>query len=136
MVVPRFVRAALRNEDITIYGSGTQSRCFSYVGDVIEAAKALMESGRAFGGIYNIGSEQEVTIEQLADRIIELTGSKSQKRFIGYDEAYGRPFDDMMRRVPALDKIRNTVGYCPRYSLDDILIAVIEFEKARIERGA
>lgn len=136
MVVPRFVRAALRNEDITIYGSGAQSRCFSYVGDVIAAAKALMESGRAFGGIYNIGSEQEVTIEQLADRIIELTGSKSQKRFIGYDEAYGRPFDDMMRRVPALDKIRNTVGYCPRYSLDDILIAVIEFEKARIERGA
>ncbi len=129
MVVPRFVRAALRDEPVVIYGSGMQSRCFSYVGDVIAGAKALTECGGAFGQVYNVGSEVEITIEGLADRIIELSASKSKKKFISYDEAYGRPFDDMMRRVPSLKKIRAIIDYNPKYSLDDMLNEIIEFEK-------
>ena len=132
MVVPRFVQHALKNEPLLIYGDGKQSRCFTYVEDVIDAMAALMETPQAVGGVFNIGTNQEISIEALADLIIELTGSKSEKKFIPYQEAYGRPFDDMMRRVPCLQRIKQTIGYEPRTSLQEMLKFVIEDMKKRL----
>lgn len=133
MVVPRFVERALKNEPIMIYGTGKQCRCFGFVGDIIEGMTALMESSDAPGQVYNIGATEEISIEGLADKIIELAGSKSQKEYISYEQAYGRPFDDMMRRVPSLERINKTVGYEPKTSLDEILKLVIEDVKRRQE---
>lgn len=125
MVIPRFVERALKNEPLQIYGTGKQSRCFAYVGDVVEGLIALMDRPEAAGRVYNIGSTEEITIESLADRIIEMSRSKSQKKYISYEEAYGRPFDDMMRRVPCLDRIRAAIGFEPKTPLDETLRAVI-----------
>lgn len=130
MVIPRFVERALRNEPILIYGSGEQSRCFAYVGDVVDCVIKLMAKADAPGRVYNIGATEEVTIEALADMVIQMTGSQSVKKHLSYEEAYGRPFDDMMRRVPCLDRIREAVGFSPRTSLSQILHAVIA-EKTR-----
>ena len=96
MVIPRFVEKALKHEPLEIYGTGKQSRCFGYVGDVVKAVVDLMECPAAFGCVYNVGATEEITIEALADKIIEMTGSKSEKRHVSYEDAYGRPFDDMM----------------------------------------
>lgn len=126
MVIPRFVKRALKNEPILIYGTGQQARCFGYVGDVIDGIVALMNHPGAPGRVYNIGSTEEITIEDLADKIIEMTGSKSEKRLISYEEAYGKPFDDMMRRVPCLDRIKETVGYEPKTTLDETLSYIID----------
>jgi UDP-glucose 4-epimerase len=126
MVVPRFVEQALNNEPIAIYGDGKQSRCFSYVGDVIEGLTLLMNCKRAAGQVYNIGSTEEISIEGLADRIIAMTGSRSSKKYLSYEEAYGKPFDDMTRRVPCLDRLREMVGFEPRTSLDETLRIIIE----------
>jgi UDP-glucose 4-epimerase len=131
MVVPRFVRSALRNEPITIYGTGKQTRCFGYVGDVVRAARELIECGKAFGQVYNLGSDEEISIEGLADKIIKLTGSKSKKEIIDYAQAYGRPFDDMLRRVPSLEKACRTIGYKHLYKLEDTLKEVIEAERKK-----
>lgn len=131
MVVPRFVEWALKNEPIAIYGTGKQTRCFGYVGDVVGCVLALMDTPEAAGQVYNIGSTEEVTIDALADRVIELTGSKSEKKYVSYEEAYGRPFDDMMRRVPCLDRIREAVGYQPKTNLTQILESVIAEQRAK-----
>ena len=130
MVIPRFVESALKNDPLVIYGTGEQSRCFGNVLDVIDGITALMDSDTAPGRVYNIGATTEISIEGLADRIIEMTGSKSVKKHISYEEAYGRSFDDMMRRVPCLDRMRETVGYEPRITLTQTLEAVIA-EKRR-----
>lgn len=130
MVIPRFVERALRNEPIQIYGTGTQARCFGYVGDVVDAVIDLMHSTEAPGRVYNIGSTEEVTINQLADRVIELVGSKSPKEYISYEQAYGRPFDDMMRRIPCLDRIKGVIGYQPKTGLNEILRQVIAEKKS------
>jgi len=126
MVVPRFVQRALKNEPVSIYGTGQQSRCFCYVDDVVEAVIGLMNCGQAHGKIYNIGSAEEITIESLADRIIEMTGSKSKKEFVSYEKAYGRPIEDMMRRVPNLERIKNAIGWEPKTSLGETLQVIIE----------
>lgn len=126
MVIPRFVERALNNEPILIYGTGQQSRCFAYVGDVINGVIALMNQPGAVGRVYNIGSTEEITIEALADKVIEMTGSKSEKKFISYEEAYGKPFDDMMRRIPCLDRIKETVGYVPKTTLEETLRYIID----------
>ena len=126
MVVPRFVERALKNEPILIYGTGKQSRCFGYVGDVVDASVALMNCSSAPGRVYNVGSQEEISIENLAKRIIKITDSKSKIEYISYEEAYGKPFDDMMRRVPCLDRIKETIGYEPTTGLDEILAGVIE----------
>jgi UDP-glucose 4-epimerase len=126
MVVPRFVERALKNEPILIYGTGKQSRCFGYVGDVVDASVALMNCSSAPGRVYNIGSQEEISIEDLAKRIIKITNSKSKIEYISYEKAYGKPFDDMMRRVPCLDRIKETIGYEPTTGLDEILAGVIE----------
>lgn len=126
MVVPRFVQMALRDEPVLIYGSGKQTRCFCYVADVVEAIVRLMNSDHAAGKVYNIGSSEEISVEELADKIIEMTGSKSQKQFVPYEVAYGRPIEDMMRRVPSLGRIKETTGWEPKTSLDEILQVIIE----------
>ena len=125
MVIPRFVERALINAPLEIYGTGKQARCFGYVGDVVDAIVRLMACKDAPGRVYNIGATQEITIEALADKVIEVTGSKSVKKHLSYEEAYGRPFDDMMRRIPCLDRLKQLIGYEPKTTLDEILKLVI-----------
>jgi UDP-glucose 4-epimerase len=132
MVVPRFVRQALRNEDLSIYGDGKQSRCFADVADVVSAIARLASHPGATGQVFNIGATQEITIEALAQRVIELSGSLSKVKFIPYSEAYAPGFDDMRRRVPSIDKINQLIGYQPKYSLDDTLQRVIEYERQQL----
>ncbi|MBN1972692.1 MAG: GDP-mannose 4,6-dehydratase [Sedimentisphaerales bacterium] len=131
MVVPRFVHNALNNEPLQIYGTGKQTRCFSYVGDLIDAITKLINCDDAMGEVYNIGSNEEISIEELADKIIDMTVSKSRKEFVSYDQAYGRPIEDMMRRVPSLERIKAAVGWEPKTSLDEILMEIIESERAK-----
>jgi UDP-glucose 4-epimerase len=126
MVVPRFIKRALKRERLLIYGTGRQSRCFCYVEDVVDAVIGLMNCEEAAGKVYNIGSTEEIAIEELADKIIEMTGSKSKKEFISYEEAYGRPIEDMMRRVPSLERIKKTIGWEPKTSLTEMLEIIIE----------
>lgn len=126
MVIPRFVNCALRNEPIQIYGDGRQTRCFCCVFDVINALQGLMNCPQAYGRVFNLGSDEEITIENLADRIIRLCSSGSSKKYISYEEAYGRPFDDMLRRVPNLKRIHEAIGFVPSYSLNQTLQLVIE----------
>jgi len=126
MVVPRFVRWALKNEPVLIYGTGQQSRCFCYVEDVVDAVIKLMDNISTGGGVYNIGSCEEIAIEALADKIIEMTDSKSKKRFISYEQAYGRPIGDMMRRVPSLERIKEAIGWEAKTNLTEMLEVIIE----------
>lgn len=121
MVVPRFVEAALNNDAIEVHGDGTQSRCFAHVADVVEGLVKMIETPACFGQVINLGSDAEVTINDLAKRAIELTGSESEIRHVPYTEAYGEGFEDMRRRVPALEKARKMLGYQPTHSLDDII---------------
>jgi UDP-glucose 4-epimerase len=125
MVVPNFVRQALANEPITVFGDGTQSRSFTYVGDVVRAVVALINEPRAIGQVLNIGNGQEISIRDLAVRIKEMTGSTSPIVTIPYDQAYEAGFEDMPRRVPDISKIRALIGYEPTVELDDILTRVI-----------
>jgi UDP-glucose 4-epimerase len=124
MVVPRFVQMALNDEPILVYGTGKQTRCFCYVGDVVEAIIRLMNCEHAPGKVYNVGSSEEISIEELADKIIEITESKSEKQYVPYEVAYGRPIEDMMRRVPSLERIAETVGWQSGTSLEEILKAI------------
>ncbi len=133
MVVPRFVQQALRNEPITVYGDGQQSRCFTYVGDVIRAITGLVDEPRAVGEVFNVGSTEEVTIEQLARRTIALTGSSSEIVHIPYDQAYEAGFEDMRRRVPAIGKINQLIGWKPVVGLDGILTRVIEYFRQQLQ---
>lgn len=126
MVVPRFVQWALKNEPVLIYGTGKQRRCFCFVDDLVEAVIGLMKCNHAAGQVYNIGSVEETTIEQLADKIITLTASSSKKEFVPYEVAYGRPIEDMMRRVPNLQRIKKTIGWQPKTSLTETLQVIIQ----------
>ena len=130
MVVPRFVRQALRGEPITVFGDGEQSRCFGDVADVTEAVVKLMEHPGAVGQVINIGSTQEVTMNQLAKMVLALTGSRSEIVYVPYAQAYAPGFEDMRRRVPSLNKIQKLIGYLPKYSLEQILKRVIAYERA------
>jgi UDP-glucose 4-epimerase len=136
MVIPRFVRAALRNEPLHVYGDGQQTRCFTYVGDVVSALVGLIEHPGAVGQIFNIGNPEEVSIGELAKRIIALSESRSQIRLVPYDEAYGAGFEDMLRRVPSIDKIHALTGYRPTLKLDDILRLVITYERSQLASGS
>ena len=131
MVVPRFVRQALNNEPITVYGDGQQSRCFTYVGDVVEAIVGLAHSERALGEVFNIGSTEEITIENLAQRTIKLTKSQSELSFIPYDQAYSKGFEDMRRRIPDISKIKDGIGWAPHTPLDNILQEVIAYMRTQ-----
>ncbi|MHC4758704.1 MAG: GDP-mannose 4,6-dehydratase [Planctomycetota bacterium] len=126
MVVPRFVQSALKNEPVLIYGTGQQSRCFCFIEDVVEALGSLINCEHAIGNVFNIGSNEEITIESLADKIIKIAGSKSKKKFISYQEAYGQPIEDMMRRVPSLKHINSVIGWKPKTSLTEALEVIIK----------
>ena len=125
MVVPSFVRQALTGQPITVFGDGSQSRSFTYVGDVVRAMVALINEPRAIGQVFNIGNGAEISIVDLAEKIKVLTGSQSPIVKIPYDQAYEAGFEDMPRRVPDISKIRALVGYEPTVHLDDILVRVI-----------
>lgn len=131
MVIPTFVKQALSGRPITVYGDGSQTRCFGYVGDVVEALVKLMDHSDAVGQVFNIGSDEEVSILELAKRIKQLTKSDSEVVFVPYDEAYEEGFEDMPRRIPDTAKIRELVGFKPRRNLDAILKSVIDFESGR-----
>jgi len=130
MVLPTFVRQALAGHPITVFGDGTQSRSFTYVGDVVEALVRLTHDRRAIGEVFNIGNTGEVTIADLAIRVRQMAGSSSDIHYIPYDQAYEAGFEDMPRRVPDITKIREYVGYEPKVPLDDIIRTVIEHMRA------
>jgi UDP-glucose 4-epimerase len=126
MVLPRFVEQALAGEPLTVFGDGKQTRCFVHVSDVVGALANLLDCPRAVGEIFNVGSDHEISIAGLAQKVIELAGSSSTIRRISYDEAYGPSFEDMHRRVPDISKVNEFVGYEPAVSLDDTIKDVIE----------
>lgn len=126
MVIPRFVRQALAGDPITVYGDGSQARCFGHVKDVIEGIVGLMNHTDSPGKVFNIGNDEETTIMELAKRIIAMTGSKSEIEIIPFSQAYPAGFEDMHRRIPDLTKIRTLLGYEPKRNLDAILKDVID----------
>ncbi len=129
MVLPNFVRQALLNEPVTVYGTGEQSRCFGHVADVVNGLLLLLKCERAPGEIFNLGNTEEVTIEELANKVIAACESKSEIVHVPYSEAYGPGFEDMVRRVPDISKAREWLGYQPRYQLDAIIRSVVEHER-------
>jgi UDP-glucose 4-epimerase len=131
MVLPRFVSAALKGEPLNVYGDGKQTRCFCHVIDVVDAIVRLFDSPAAVGQVFNLGSDEEVSMNDLAERVIGLSGSTSTVKHITYEEAYGQKFDDMARRVPQLDKIRSVIHFKPTFKLDDIVRSVIGEQRGR-----
>lgn len=132
MVVPRFVRQALRGEELTVFGDGTQSRCFCHVTDTVEALIRLLDSDAAIGDVFNVGSQHEISIRALANLIIEMTNSSSTVTYVPYTEAYEPGFEDMERRLPDISKIERVTGWTPTRDLDDILDDVIRYERAAL----
>jgi UDP-glucose 4-epimerase len=132
MVVPNFVSQALRGLPIPVHGDGSQTRCFCHVKDVVPALVELMTRQKAYGGVYNIGSDHEISIRELAELVIRKTGSKSEIRYIPYEEAYPTGFEDMQRRVPDLKRASALIGFRPSRSLNDILDDVIREQESRI----
>jgi UDP-glucose 4-epimerase len=131
MVIPTFVKQALAGRSIAVYGTGQQTRCFGYVGDVVSALVKLMDHSGSVGQVFNVGSTEEISILGLAERIKELTESDSDIVFIPYDEAYEEGFEDMPRRVPDISKVKKLVGFNPAMSLDGILQSVISYQSGR-----
>jgi UDP-glucose 4-epimerase len=127
MVIPNFVQQALAGQPITVFGDGRQSRSFTHVADVVGALVKLVNEPKAIGQVINLGNTQEVTIQALAERVRELSGSKSPIKLVPYDEAYESGFEDMPRRVPDLSKVEAMIGYKTRFTLDDILTQVIAY---------
>lgn len=133
MVVPRFVGQALRGEAITVYGDGSQSRCFCDVRDVVQALVGLAQHAEAPGQVYNIGGTEEITIKALAERVKAVVRSKSTIVNVPYEEAYAPGFEDMMRRVPDTTRIQTLLGWQPRHSLDEILHAIVAYERDKLK---
>ncbi len=133
MVLPNFVEQSLRGDPITVYGDGGQSRCFCHVRDVVEALRRAATAPEAVGEVFNIGSDQEVTILELARRVRELAGSGSEIVLVPYEKAYESGFEDMRRRVPSLAKAARLLGYRPRFGLDDMIRDVIQDRRAKLE---
>jgi UDP-glucose 4-epimerase len=129
MVLPNFAAQAVRNEPITVYGTGDQSRCFAHVADVAEAVKRLITSTKTYGQVFNIGSSREVSINQLAELVIATAGSKSTIKRLAYEEVYAEGFEDMMRRVPSVDKLEKYIGFKPSNSLERIVTDVVNEQK-------
>ena len=126
MVVPNFVKAALRGEPLTVHGNGEQARCFGHVLDVVEGLTKAMETPECFGQVINLGNNEEVSIKGLAEKAIAMTDSQSKIRYIPYEEAYGEGFEDMQRRVPSLEKASRLIGYQPTRTLEQIINDVAE----------
>ena len=129
MVLPRFVESAIKNQPLNVYGDGNQTRCFCHVIDVVDAMVRLFGTPEAVGQVFNLGSDEEISMNDLATRVIALTGSRSPVVHMSYEQAYGQKFDDMARRVPRLEKIRQVISFNPKHRLDDIIMSVIEDKK-------
>jgi UDP-glucose 4-epimerase len=130
MVLPNFCRQALMGAPITVFGDGKQSRCFGYVGDVVEALGKLMRTDSAIGQVFNLGSNEEVTISELAERVRHIAGSESPITYVPYEKAYEAGFEDMQRRIPSLEKIGRLIDYRPKTRLHEIIEKVVEFERS------
>ena len=130
MVVPRFVSAALKNQPLQVYGNGDQIRCFCHVDDAVRALLLVMDSDKAVGNVFNIGNNQQISILELAKKIIEITGSKSEIVKVPYSEAYPEGFEDMQRRVPDVSKIKNALGWTPQIGLDQIIKDIAAFHSS------
>ena len=130
MVVPRFVSQALNDQDITIYGDGKQTRCFGHVADIIEALIAVSNSEKTIGTVVNIGNSEEISIQDLAEKIIQITNSKSKIVYIAYEDAYLDGFEDMERRVPNIERITKLTGWTPTRNLDTIIHDMVEYLSA------
>jgi UDP-glucose 4-epimerase len=137
MVIPRFVERALAGRPLEVYGDGTQTRCFAHVADAVSAIKDLMEARSISGEIFNIGSTSSIRIIDLAQRVIEMTGSSSEIVFVPYDEVYGLGIEDMLHRIPSIEKVRGAIGWQPQLDLDLILADVVKqtrrAARARVE---
>lgn len=129
MVLPNFVQSALLGKPITVFGDGTQSRSFTHVKDVVEALTKLMAEPKAEGDIFNVGNDHEITIQELAFKVKEMTGSDSEIEYIPYEKAYGPGFEDMERRCPNVDKIKNLIGFSPTHDLEAMIQSVIDYFK-------
>lgn len=129
MVVPRFIGQALKDEPITVYGSGKQTRCFIHVKDVVKALIKLVEEPKAVGEVFNIGSQEEISIENLAKEIIKITKSKSKIKYIPYEKAYEEGFEDMQRRVPDISRINKLIGFKPTYTLQEIVKDIVKYQE-------
>jgi UDP-glucose 4-epimerase len=127
MVVPRFVSAALKNESLSVYGSGDQIRCFCHVTDAVKALLLVMDADKAVGQVFNIGNNSQISIMELAKKVIEITGSKSSIEKIAYEKAYPEGFEDMQRRVPDISKIKQVLGWEPEINLDQIIKDIAAF---------
>jgi UDP-glucose 4-epimerase len=127
MVVPRFVSAALKNEPLSVYGSGDQIRCFCHVTDAVKALLLVMDSDKAVGQVFNVGNNSQISIMELAKKVIEITGSKSSIEKIAYEKAYPEGFEDMQRRVPDISKIKQALGWEPEINLDQIITDIAAF---------
>ena len=127
MVVPRFVGAALKNEPLSVYGSGDQIRCFCHVNDAVKALLLVMDSDKAIGEVFNVGNNQQISIMELAKKVIEITGSTSSIEKIAYERAYPEGFEDMQRRVPDISKIKRVLGWTPEINLDQIIKDIAGF---------
>jgi UDP-glucose 4-epimerase len=121
MVLPRFVKAAIQGENLKVYGDGSQSRVFCHVSDAVSAVLAIFNEARAEGQAFNIGGEEEISIRELAERVISVTGSSSRIEYVSYEDAYPAGFEETMRRVPDTTKLRTLTGWKPKYSLDEII---------------
>lgn len=127
MVLPRFVQKALANEPLTVYGDGQQARCFCHVSDAVTALIKLAQCKDAYGKVINVGSEDEITILDLAKKVIHMTGSHSTIDYLTYEQAYTQGFDDMRRRVPDLSRVKQLVGYRPHYDLAGVIQSTIDY---------
>jgi UDP-glucose 4-epimerase len=121
MVVPRFLSQALGEKNLTVYGTGKQSRCFTYVLDAVEWLLLLASNDGAVGAVFNLGNPEEVTITELAQRVIAMTGANVRIEYVPYEQAYEEGFEDMDRRVPDITKVETVTGYSPRFTLDESL---------------
>ena len=130
MVVPRFVNAAVKNENISVYGDGNQVRCFCHVTDAVAALLKVIDSNDAIGQVFNIGNNQQITIMELAKKVIEVTGSKSKIELVPYEKAYGPGFEDMQRRVPDISKIKKMLGWEPKIGLEQIIKDIAAYNSA------
>jgi UDP-glucose 4-epimerase len=133
MVLPNFVRAAISGQPITVFGTGEQSRCFAHVTDVAESVFRLISTPAAYGEVFNIGNDEEVSINELAERVRQAAGSSSEIVHVPYEEAYAEGFEDMARRVPNVSKLEQTIGFRPRLSLEKIIADVLQYERAGTE---
>lgn len=130
MVIPRFVNQAVRGEPLTVYGDGTQTRCFCFVGDVVHSLVRLIDEPEAYGKVFNIGGTEEISMTDLALKIAQIAGSSSKIRYLTYEEAYEEGFEDMQRRVPDISRARNMIGFEPSVGLDEIIRLVVEEQRS------